>query len=327
MKTTCFFLIFLFLGLTTANNASIQPVPRQNFRFLEESISLLTLNCWGLPIWYPGSNKKQRFCDITKSLATSNIDIVCLQETFHQRLRKKIYKELSIKYYISGDASCSRTELGVLNMDCYGGLMTLSKYPMIAQAFYPFEINENTPIIEKIGAKGFLVTTIDLGDEVINVLNTHMCSGIEDYYAKIRMKQLIYMDSIIRHDPMFRDKALYLAGDFNMAHPDLCNAHGLKADCSEYDYLTFDIGVADPMRDLDESSYSFDHVTNHYAPTDSPRQKLDYIVSLKNGCEGKIKNCKVVYNKDQSISDHSGLLAVIKLKSNGRNLIAYNNQL
>jgi endonuclease/exonuclease/phosphatase family metal-dependent hydrolase len=184
-----------------------------------DKLSVMTINTWGLPIWYPKSNKSERYNDIKEFINTIDYDIISLQEVFDRKLITKLLEEKPSKYHLESDYNCKRSSTMGISMDCYGGLMTLSKHPILEEYFYQFPILEDYKLDEKIGRKGFLVSTILTPKCTLTVINTHLYSGSNANDEKHRLEQVSYMYKIINQNPKFNNNPMLLLGDLNIQHP------------------------------------------------------------------------------------------------------------
>lgn len=297
----------LTLLLTTsiallANNEK----PKQSMKLEndgEEKLSVLTLNTWGLPIWYGKSTSTTRYKKLTEGVKSINADIVCMQETFHPKIRTQIQTLTALGYNTHTDFDCNRYAQKILKMDCYGGLITMSKYPIINETFYPFEITADYSIIEEAGRKGFLFTTINVNGEYLNVINTHLYSGGSHHSEKQRLKQIKYVDSLINTFDEYKKFPTLFAGDFNFQHPSTEE----KNDTSiVYKYLFRKDEWREGDTQIEDHEYTYDKKYNSFASKKEKRQKLDYIFWNELCCNLIPEKSEVLFTKDKCVSDHNG---------------------
>ncbi|MBC7884171.1 MAG: endonuclease/exonuclease/phosphatase family protein [Saprospiraceae bacterium] len=272
-------------------------------------LNVMSYNTWGLPIELKGHDHFRRFKSMADSLLLTNSDIIALQETFHPVLRDHLMKMLSKDYYTFSDYRCNRSILPYVEMDCYGGLMTLSSLPVTSEIFYPYPVNETSSIIEKTGGKGFLITQISHGRKCINIINTHLYAGDYPKAENIRMEQIKYMHKVIQHIPDFYRNETILLGDFNVHHPDV--------ECSVvYDYIVSDMGFDDSKKSINDNDFTCDHKTNKYVAASEKRTKLDYVFLKSDLNDGKIdilNQFRAMDNKKLPMSDHFGWQVQIRL--------------
>lgn len=281
----------------------------------KNSYSLLTYNTWGLPIWIPGSNQRVRYDLIPESLLAGNFDIICLQETFSKRLRTKINNKLSENYYHFSDYDCDKTIFGPVKRDCYGGLMTWSKYPIIHEEFHQYHKEGYNNIAEKIGSKGFLISTIALPDGIVTVINTHLYAGKDEEASRIRLEQLHYLKIFLEENIELHESPILLMGDLNINHPNVVAKTKILKNIDAYKFLSDKMAFIDSCPTLDEKHYTIDYRTNKYVEENNPLQKLDYILYK----ESKSTMIYPVYaasgmKSEQNLSDHHSWELIIKLR-------------
>jgi len=281
-------------------------------------IKVLSYNVWGLPISLPGHDQSVRFRKLSDSLAYRNFDIVCLQEVFHRRVRKKLKEGLLNQYFHASDYDCNQNILGpIIQKDCQGGLMTLSKYPIISEQFFPFTESQNASVIEKIGAKGFLFTTIIRNGKPINIINTHLYSGSTQFAARERMHQVKEMQQLLNGMESYQKHPTFLCGDLNITHPDVVDLYPQFDNAAVYHYITDQLRFEDHSLPLDQRSYTINPEMNPYKPVDEPKQKLDYImVHVPDHCGTKVCLDKqgIDFYGQSALSDHLGWKASIRIE-------------
>jgi endonuclease/exonuclease/phosphatase family metal-dependent hydrolase len=284
--TRFLYLVFIFLCIPGIFVQS-EKLPYSNlgkFKSLAEDIvisekiesgalTLISYNTWGLPISLSGHDQERRFADVSENLLKEEPDILMLQETFHTSIRENIINKLSGFYHTFTDYRKNREIIPFINIDCHGGLMTLSKYPIIEEKFFPFTLSKETSFIEKTGAKGFLISKIKFGNENIYVLNTHLYAGNN---VKAEMQRRLQMEFIQKtlHELDLENETLILAGDFNVHHP-------CVSPSKVYDYITKELNYTDSKPVITEEDYTMDHVSNPFVSEKEPRTKLDYIFTSK----------------------------------------------
>jgi endonuclease/exonuclease/phosphatase family metal-dependent hydrolase len=173
-------------------------------------LKIVSFNIWDLPYWFV-KNRKQRILQIAEYLHRLDAEIVCLQESFDVHHRRLLYERLGCERYYasSGFEATRKAPLSVL--DTTGGLVIFSKFPIIQDAFIPF--NQFTPsLVERIGRKGVLEVTIETPYGVMQVFNIHLHKGQKLFAHSIRVRQL---KSILARMRTQRHWPIILAGDFN----------------------------------------------------------------------------------------------------------------
>jgi len=264
-------------------------------------LSVLSYNTWGLPIELKGHDHEKRFTTMADSILALHPDIIGLQETFHPKLRAQLLNTLPRTYFTYSDYHCNKEIVPFIEKDCYGGLMTLSVYPIIWEQFHPFPIADETSIIEKIGSKGFLLSRIKYGDRIIQVVNTHLYAGDHKKAERMRLLQMKFMQQTIQSINDYNQYETILLGDFNVHPPDVA--------CSEvYDFIVDGMGYVDTKSNISQSDFTSDHTANKYVSSKDKRTKLDYIFYKP---VGEKKNIKIVSQNralasTQPLSDHFG---------------------
>jgi endonuclease/exonuclease/phosphatase family metal-dependent hydrolase len=270
----------------------------------QNEVTLLTLNTWGLPVWYGKSTDAKRYDAVVDALNASQANIICLQETFHPKLRNKLAASLDTLYKSFTDILCNRTVHKIVKMDCHGGLITYSKYPIVDEKFYVYPMDSHYSIIEETGRKGFLFTTININGKAINVVNTHLYSGSDAHAEEQRLKQAKYMDSILVTIPAYNLYPTILSGDMNIQHP-YSSQYNTETPSKTYKFLASNQWT-DSKQEMDETDFTYDPQSNKYAPKNSKRQILDYIFLNDMCCSFSLINESVVLNQATSVSDHNG---------------------
>ena len=196
-------------------------------------------------------------------MSSEQVDVLCLQETFSKRLRKPLIDSLSRHYYSYSDYTCNKTIFGPLVKDCYGGLMTWSKFPIIKEKFYPFSRVEGMNFEEKIGGKGFLISTIITDDRLLHIVNTHLYSGMDEKSESIRYHQVQEIKNILSLNEYLTSPVI-LAGDFNITHPGVASKYPDLSPSKVYEIIGTDLGFTDSCPNIDEYSYTIDPRINSY---------------------------------------------------------------
>lgn len=272
------------------------------------TLSIISYNTWGLPINLSGHDQERRFGSMGSAILDVQADIVALQETFHPELRSTLLQDLHKHYYTYSDYRSNRSIWGLAQMDLHGGLMTLSKYPITSEMFFPYPVNESTSFIEKAGAKGFLLSKIKLGEQYVFVVNTHLYAGNHPKAEYQRKLQMEYMHQTLNQLGL-QDETLILVGDFNIHHP-------CVAQSEVYDVITKDFQYSDSKPTITDEDYTMDNVKNPFVNQKEPRTKLDYIFT-SSGFTSKyeIVNQARTMTHENPFSDHFGWRVDVKLKS------------
>jgi endonuclease/exonuclease/phosphatase family metal-dependent hydrolase len=125
----------------------------------------VTYNIWGLPWWLNGA-RPSRYAQIAHELERMDPDIILLQEAWTAKARKAGPR--------TGRWSIARGT-GQHLIFQQNGLLTLSRFPIIGGAFYPFS---HAAFPDRLVRKGTLKVTLRLpGGQVLNVWNVHLQEG------------------------------------------------------------------------------------------------------------------------------------------------------
>jgi endonuclease/exonuclease/phosphatase family metal-dependent hydrolase len=91
------------------------------------------------------------------------------------------------------------------------GLAILSIYPVIEIEFHKYK-NYNKCSLDCLSEKGFLSVLLDLGNEKLRVINTHLQSSDYEKYDK---KALLQLQELLEYTSTLREKYI-IGGDFNI---------------------------------------------------------------------------------------------------------------
>lgn len=202
------------------------------------SFTLLTLNSFGLPFFLGW----RRMHTLAEELNQRQDTVICLQEiqqeSYISVLRKRLteYPHQCYKQYLLAPM---------------GGLVTASRQPFVSYEFLPFP---NRGKWWSIGfadwalRKGVLVTTFEIEDQRIVVLNTHIHANYTGFWrregmlAKIQSDQVHYLAELAKAQPS--DALVVICGDFNFPR-----------DTFLYEELTEISGFIDPLKDDPRPTY------------------------------------------------------------------------
>lgn len=280
------------------------PKTREICLDFSSNLKLTSYNVWGLPVSLPGHEDDKRFPQIADSLIRLAPDILCLQEVFSTEFRALNLPKLMDRYYYYSDYTCNQSIVPWVQRDCHGGLATFSKYPIVEEFFCPFPHSEGMRWEEKLGAKGCLLSKIQLPSGLVWVINTHLYSGPDADDEIIRMKQIKIINNAIQN--LNTSLPVILAGDLNIAHPCLQN-DVMTFPVHVYGFIEKEMKLNDTAADYgsDNQYYTIDPSINRYCDSIEGAQKLDYIF-YKNG-EGrglKVMKNEIEMKGEAALSDH-----------------------
>ena len=242
-----------------------------------QGITITTFNVWALPAALPGHDQANRFQKLPNQIASLCSDIIALQEVFRPSIKDKIAKQMIDKnYHISSDISkSSRRILGFLDMDRYGGLITISAYPIIVDTFVQYPIRDGMNIEEKWARKGFLVSIISTPDGPLIVINTHLYAGKSENAENMRMSQLMFMMDYLLNTVDYYRYPTILVGDLNITHPAVAEAYADLDRSTVYEAL-LNMGFYDSSPVINKDDLTIDPEGNAYKKKERHAQKLDY---------------------------------------------------
>jgi endonuclease/exonuclease/phosphatase (EEP) superfamily protein YafD len=260
---------------------------------MTDSISLLTLNCFGGYLPYTS----RRLLALAKELEHRSNHIVCLQEIQLNRYRQLLVKACASYPYPFYEPyfHCPK-----------GGLLTLSRIPIISKSFEPYVERGlwYTPMLmDKILYKGMLIHKLNWAGIPVVIINTHILANyVGDWerhgmYARIEEKQLHQLAKKVRSLPS--DAILIVVGDFNIPR-------GSKL---YHDFLA-NSGLTDPLAgDTRPTLRMPPGVPSRYSlPIDYAFFRVSSKYSFKIDCDLCLSNKFPISRWRQDyLSDHTGI--------------------
>jgi len=295
------FLVFVLAFQITAQSSSTSST----------TLSMLTYNVWALPIWYPRIDKKYRYRQLPNAIHQKDYDIVCLQEVFDKKLRKRLLPVFDQHYHYNDNSDCKKNKW----KDCHGGLMTFSKYPIVSEYFYEYRFQKGMNAIEKLGKKGFLISEIQTDNGIIYIINTHLYAGYSNEADLVRQGQLEQVHQYLKINQLY-DKTIFFLGDFNMTHPQLATSNANLPASGAYKLVTKTMNFEDTVQELNEGDYTYSNIGNtKYNPHTRWPRKLDYcFYQTSNTNQVTLKNKSVVFNQNNILSDHFGFYSLFDIQ-------------
>lgn len=204
---------------------------------------LLSLNIFMRPPLIKNNesdHKEDRLKDAFNYL--SNFEIVCLQEMFDTLSTRKLRMKLqALSHGFGYSAESQPPSLFGTGQIIDGGLLTLSKFPIVESEFFGFTAGCE---IDKIAQKGVLFTKVLLSEGLCNrhlfLFNTHLQSSYDKYYSPktklsflVRFAQVIEMKEFIsrcckKYGFSAKNDFVMLCGDLNIDY------YGQHLDLSVY---------------------------------------------------------------------------------------------
>ena len=178
-------------------------------------LRVVTLNVWALPVPIPTQQKWRRLNRLPRALAELDADIVVLQELFDLRARRRLLRELCPPYAAAPDAIQARRILGLVPSDMTGGLLVLSRLPILSSRFVPHLREPGMKLDERLGQKGALIVQVDSPIGRLTILAVHLYAGTRPEDGRRRRAQLARLLETLHAeaDP----GPILLAGDINVS--------------------------------------------------------------------------------------------------------------
>jgi len=174
------------------------------------TIRLVSINIWDLPIRLPRTRRGTRQRRLLEDLRHLDADIVLFQEAFRPRFRHAILRVVA-GMHADGLARDWRW-FGVLRMDRAGGLLTLSRWPIVHTRYQRARRFRRMKPDERIGRKGCLWTRIATPVGELLVGNLHLYAGNTPTDAHVRSMQI---RSLLLRGESQPDVPTVMAGDCN----------------------------------------------------------------------------------------------------------------
>lgn len=280
-------------------------------------IAMVSYNVWALPVPLPGMDRLGRLPRVPGALALLDADLILLQEAFDVRM-KALLAEYFDTYRAGPDLLCREPMVPLGEKDCTGGLVTLSRWPVLDERFYVHPQGDDPKLDEKNGRKGFMLTTLETPLGAVDVVNIHLYAGRTPADEEHRLLQLAQLRDVVGH-PSGSSRPVVLAGDLNVVHPFLSARDPAVAPSAAYRFLVDSLGFVDTRADADESDFSYDVATNRYADVwynrFEGRQVFDYVmVRLPEGMTFEVVERRRVLDGSAPLSDHYGVFVDVELR-------------
>ena len=175
-----------------------------------DSLSLLTLNCFGTPV----PKARRRLRALARQLEHSTIQLVCLQE-----VQLVFFQRLLIQACASYPFQAFEPHLHSPK----GGLVTLSRMHLATQRFETY-IEQGRwylpTAMDRFLRKGMLISSLHWGSTPVVVINTHVIANYngdwerQGVFARMQEKQLHQLAEIVAIQP--GDALVVVVGDFNI---------------------------------------------------------------------------------------------------------------
>lgn len=270
----------------------------------------MTLNVWGLPFGI-SADKSRRIEAIGRAIASSNYDVICLQElwmkTDFNTIKSYVKHSHPYHHYFYS---------GIIG----SGLCIFSKWIIEETYYYAFPINGFFHMVHHgdwFGGKGIGFAIINIQGLNVIVYNTHLHAnyseeeGKDGYFAH-RLVQALDTGLFIRHTSRSADIAV-LAADLNCVPADLCSRliQGL-ANLRDAAQIAQKREAAPETNEALRNSYRSKQTSSL-----SPGFRIDYIL-FKANSQVSISECifplgERIPGSNISYSDHEAIAATFQI--------------
>ena len=177
---------------------------------MPESLTLLSLNCFGTPV----PTTRRRLQALAHHLEQSSLQIVCLQE-----VQLFTYKNMLFQACVSYPFQAYEPHLHCPK----GGLVTLSRTPLVTQFFETFVEQGRWYLptaMDRFLRKGMLISTLYWGEVPVVVINTHILANYsgdwerKGIFTRMQEKQLRQLADTVAAQPT--TALVAVVGDFNL---------------------------------------------------------------------------------------------------------------
>lgn len=271
------------------------------------SFTALSLNIWDLPIPLPGVNHRWRRQQLLRRLPGLDADIVLIQEAFRPEFKLELTAALS-GYHTDHYVAKRRRQWGI-TFDQSGGLLTLSRWPVIWSRYLPARPFLWMRPDERLGAKGCLVTALDTPAGRFLVANVHLYAGLRTRCGRIRALQIRRLLETLPDEPSL---PLLLGGDFNMAP----ETEGVERGPTGFELL-HQAGFREAAECVDGPLATWVYSRNPYArywPGWRPDRRVTYLFYRGAGLRPPNRSARLCLD-DPPVSDHFGFMASLELES------------
>lgn len=266
---------------------------------MHKTITIVSLNIWDLPFWFV-KDRSKRIVHIAAYLNDLDADIICLQESFDPHHRKKLHALFDAHQHT--DIEHAYRNFFFVSLDTTGGLITFSKFPILATSFHRFGRSFFSPI-EFFSGKGMLVTYIQTPHGVLRVANFHLHKKGFLFDEAVRLQQMKFMLAGLQDHIM----PTVLAGD--------CNEHDILNN-KKFSTLFDAYGFIHPHADILHPSYRWDNpYVNTWINAISQSKRIDYMMHNDlSPLQLQPEQYSVLY-PENPLSDHDPIMLVLGNKS------------
>jgi len=276
------------------------------------TLDVVGYNLWGLPFWLPEARRWERLPAIPERMRAEPADVIALQEAYDPLFRRYLIGVMGDRYRRAEDALCRQPMRFAGARDCTGGLLTLSRFPIVHESFQAHEADPQR-WEERILGKGALITRVRTPIGEVVVVNVHLYAGRTPEDEAMRLRQIQRLRALLDE---YADRPVVLVGDLNTEHPHLPDAIGgpPRTPTSVYSFLVDSLGFTDTRPDPSEEHLTYDPTSNPWSATwyhrSMGREVFDYIfVRVPRGMEVRVVEQRRAFDEEPLLSDHYGTRA------------------
>jgi endonuclease/exonuclease/phosphatase family metal-dependent hydrolase len=273
------------------------------------TLRLVSVNIWDLPIRLPRTRRGARHRALLDGLARLDADVLLIQEAFRPRLRRRILRALP---HMHPDALARGGRWFVfVRMDTAGGLLTLSRWPILTTVYQRARRFRRMKPDERIGWKGCLWTRIATPAGELLVGNVHLYAGntpLDSHVRAIQTRHLLQGGESTPTTPTV------LAGDWNW---DLEFEHSERGPTGYVEMIQ--AGFREVADGRSEGIATMDPRHNRFAryvPWHRPARRLTHVFFRGPGLATGPEPPSLCLH-DPPVSDHYGLRVTVRVGGGG----------
>jgi len=246
----------LVLALTSIFFAHIAQAQPDILPGAAKKIKILSWNIYMLP-GFLSHGKKSRAEAIGRILASSDYDIIVFQEAFDANARNILSRFLQPAFpFEAGPANRK-----MISLKTNSGIWVFSKYPIRNTTSITFHTRVG---VDALSRKGALLVEVEIDDQVIQVVGTHLQNAGKDW---LRYSQCVELNQRLLAPLQRPGIPQILCGDFNIDR--YRNTEG-------YTYMLNVLGASDG-RLMGSEFFSFDRPNNDIS-AGHERDLIDYVL-------------------------------------------------
>lgn len=181
--------------------ACLLPGAGSGFSFAEEAsppssltLRLATFNAWLIPLI--SEDRERRMAKLPAAVLPLELDILCLQEVWLPADQRKVAASLRKRFPHAVRGK--------------GGLMILSRYPVVSQRFVKFPLHKGLSLGERLAGKGYLDIVVETSCGRLRIITTHLALAFGPDNPRSKQLRLL-----LDHLGPLRDLPLVLPADLN----------------------------------------------------------------------------------------------------------------